>query len=299
MPTHLFADDALASLATTVLAVLAVGILSLFVHDLALTHLKVPYPHEGQIPTIFRAAELFLVLAGMVWFSRLALLRLAGLSPMVAAAFTAVLVAGLYEFLRIIIITTTLAKNGWSGAYYVFSIAIYGPKIAAEAALAFCVALIVRRTGRLHNLLAATFILGVFAEFVLLTGANRLSAWLADDLASFDAENRYNPPYPAGIYAVIYATYTEPTLAAFVMTGLAWPGLRGGLFRRAVTFCFVLLLIHGRIGQFLIESSWVKVASVPLRFAATGQFLLETTVLGLACPVLWHLLVAGNQPPRA
>ncbi len=199
--------------------------------------------------------------------------------------------------LRIVIITTTLANNGWANAYYVLAVAAYGPKIAGEAALAFCAALIVCRTDNPLHLLPAIVVLSGLGVVVLIPGANQLTAWLTSHLASFDAENRYNPPYPVGVYEVIYATYIEPTLAAFIMAGLAWPGLRGGLLRRAATFSFVLLLIHGRIGQFLIESFWVRVPSLPLRFAATGQFLLETTVLGVASPLLWSCLVARTRRP--
>jgi hypothetical protein len=285
-----------ARIATTLVAVVAIGMLSLFVHDLALLHLGIPYPKESPIPTPVRAIELLLVVSGMAWFSRLTQPRLANLPPIAAAALIAALVAALYEFLRIVIITTTLANHGWSHAYYVLAIATYGPKIAAEAALAVCAALIVRRTKNPRHLLAAIILLSALGAFVLIPCATHLSAWLAGHLASFDADNRYNPPYPAGIYAVIYATYIEPTLAAFIMAGLAWPGLRGSLLPRTATFCFVLLLIHGRIGQFLIESIWVQAPSLPLRFAATGQFLLETTILGIASPLLWSRLVAAPRP---
>lgn len=287
----------LARLVLTALAVIAVGLLSLFIHDFALLHLGVPYPQEAPIPIVVRAFELFLVVAGMIWFVRLARLRLTVLSPFRSTALVIVLVAMLDELLRIILITTTLADHGWSHAYYVFAAARYGPKIAVQAVLAAIVVFVARRSGRPHDLLLTAAILAVFGAFLLMPGANAVSAWLTTDLVSFDAENRYNPPYPIGIYTVIYATYIEPTVAAFAMTGLAWPGLRGGLLHRAATFCLVLLLIHGRVGQFVIESFWVEVASVPLRFAATGQFLLETTVLGLACPLLWGLFVADSRRP--
>lgn len=290
--THSTSTGRLAAIAV---AIIAVGMLSLFVHDLALSHLNVPYPREAPIPRTVRGVELMLIVGGMVWFSCLARLRLAGLSALAGAALTAVLVAALNEFLRIVIITTTLANHGWSHAYYVLAIATYGPKIAAQAALAFCAALVVHRTDRLRDYLLTTVILAGLGAFVVIPGAVRASGWLTGHLAAFDADNRYNPPYPPGIYAVIYATYIEPTLAAFAMAGLAWPGLRGSLLQRAATFCLVLLLVHGRIGQFLIESFWVKVDLLPLRFAATGQFLLETIVLGLACPLLWGTLVARNH----
>ncbi len=286
-----------ARLAATALAVLAIGLLSLFVHDFALLHLGVPYPQEAPIPTVVRALELFLVVAGMIWFVRLARFRLAVLSPLRSMALVVLLVVMLNELFRIVLITTTLADHGWSHAYYVFAAARYGPKVAAQAVLAACVVLLARRSRRPRDLLLTAAILAVFGAFLLMPFANTLSAWLTAHLAPFDAENRYNPPYPAEVYAVIYATYIEPTAAAFAMTGVAWPGLRGGLLHRTVTFCLVLLLIHNRIGQFLIESFWVEAASIPLRFAATGQFLLETTVLGLACPLLWGLLIAGARQP--
>ena len=285
----------IARIAATALAVIASGMVSLFVHDFALTHLAIPYPDETPIPLAIRASELFLVVSGMAWFSRLAQLRLAVLSPLGAAALTAGLIVALDELLRIVVITTTLANNGWSHAYYVVAIATHGPKIAVAGALAFCIAWVVRRTDRLRHIVPAIALLSILGAFVLTPGARALTGWLVSHLTALDADNRYNPPYPVGIYAAIYATYIEPTLAAFAMTGLAWPGLRGGLPKRSATFCCVLLLIHGRIGQFLIESFWVKVASVPLRFAATGQFLLETAVLGFACPLLWGLFIARRQ----
>ena len=286
-----------ARLASTALAVVAVGLLSLFVHDFALLHLGIPYPQEAPIPVVVRAVELFLVVAGMTWFVRLARVRLADLSSLRAAALVVVLVAMLDELLRIVLITTTLADHGWSHAYSVFAVARYGPRIAAQAVLAAFVVLVARHAGRPRDLLLTAAILSVLGAFLLMPAANALSAWSTAHLASFDAENRYDPPYPLGIYAVIYATYIEPTLAAFFMTGLAWTGLRGSLLRRAATFCLVLLLVRGRVGQFAIGSLWVEVASVPLRFAATGQFLIETAVLGLACPLLWGLFVTGVRRP--
>jgi hypothetical protein len=287
----------LARLASTGLAVLVMGLLSLFVHDFALLHLNIPYPRETPIPTVVRALEMLLVVLGMIWFVRLASFQLAVLSPLRSGALVVLLVVMLNELFRIVLITTTLANHGWSHAYYVFAVARYGPKIAAQAVLAACVVVVARRRRRPRDWFLTAVILAAVGAFLLLPSANAVSAWSTAHFLPFDAENRYDPPYPASIYAVIYATYIEPTVAAFAMAGVVWPGLRGSLLNRAATFCLVLLLIHNRIGQFVIESFWVEVPSIPLRFAATGQFVVETTVLGLACPLIWGLFVAGTRQP--
>jgi len=90
----------------------------------------------------------------------------------------------------------------------------------------------------------------------------------------------YTDPYPFRTNLIIYATFVEPTLAAFAIVSVCWPALGHGTLRRISVFAALLLLVRGRFFALLVESFWVR-QKLPVAFLAESQFSLETMLLGV------------------
>jgi len=271
---------------------------SLFTHDLALSHLGVPYPHRGPLPLWARAADLLLRLIGMVWLARAAHARLELLGTGRAMLLLITLLAMSSELTRVIVVNDTLAASPPGHPYLVFAIARFAPTILASSLLLALVVPLERvARGRPAMQLAGIVGLSILGTIALLPATATFSSFFQARLSAFDADNLYIPPYPAWVMGVIYATYLEPTLAAYGLLLLAWPPSQGGIGRHVLAFALMLCLLRGRIGMMLVDSWFVALPSLPARFAATGQFLAETAVLGLLTGLIHHLAFPRRPPP--
>jgi hypothetical protein len=100
----------------------------------------------------------------------------------------------------------------------------------------------------------------------------------------------YTDPYPFKINFIIYATFVEPTIAAFAMVSVAWAALGDRTLRRILAFAALLLLVRGRFFALFVESFWVR-QPLPTAFLAESQFFFETLILGLLVALAWSSAV--------
>lgn len=251
---------------------------SLFVHDFMLETLKVPYPKTVDLPTSIRFLNnlvRFFALAGVCVLARP---RCAGMSRVAAALTAGLLLALLNETFRVLLIETAIIQR-WS--YSVFDIA---PKALATLAGGCAVAWIAFGSKERRNAAVGIVLVAAIVTFAIRPGLEALCASLKSSVP--EPIPLFSDPYPTGINVLIYATFIEPTVAAFVMASACWPALRGSRARRILGFAILLLLVRGRFVELFVEAYWVK-QPLPTAFLAESQFFLETLTLGLLVALAW------------
>jgi hypothetical protein len=88
------------------------AVLALGSHDLAIAHLGIPYPHDGDVPAWARYIGQFVRLAAMVCACRLASWYLDRRGILPAAAMFGLLIVFLQETLRAIVVDN-IVTDGW------------------------------------------------------------------------------------------------------------------------------------------------------------------------------------------
>jgi hypothetical protein len=130
----------------------------------------------------------------------------------------------------------------------------------------------------------AIIVIATLEVFAIHPALDALCATLKNSLSA--PTPLYGDPYPLKINILIYATFIEPTIAAFVILSFCWPALGDSPLRRILVFATLLLLVRGRFIGLFVESFWVK-QPLPIAFLAESQFFLETLALGLLVAVAW------------
>lgn len=280
------------------LAMVATGSAGLFVHDFAMTRLNIPYPEQAPPPGWATYLNILVRICGTFILCRLGRNWLRAMAPWRAAALIGALLVMTNETLRLILLEVTTTREGWLHGYILLELAQQFPRPTMWFLSGLAVAFWARRSGNMAWLAAGALIVTALALYAVKPPLDALSAALSAQLQDFDAPQAYAPPFPAKIYVVIYATYLEPSIAAFVMAAMVWPQLNGGKWRKALVFTLLVLAIKGRLIQFFVASFWVKQPPL-IGFLAEGQFFMETAVQALLTGLAWYHLAglfdAGEQ----
>jgi hypothetical protein len=263
-----------------VLAACVIAPASLFVHDYMLTALNVPYPKEMGLPIWASVFGVAVRLAGLVALGGFALPILKRGPHWLVACAIGVIILMLNETLRVIIVETTIVGS-WP-----YAIMDGAPKAIATFLEVSIVAWAFVRGTRWPLLM-------LIIALVAIVGVVFVSPWLNTHFGNWraafgDIRKRYSVPYPPKVMFVIYATFLEATIAAFVIAASCWERLSGGMLRRIATFTLLLLLVRGRVVSLLLFSFWVR-QPLPMAFLAESQFFLETMTLGLLVGTTWGL----------
>jgi len=184
----------------------------------------------------------------------------------------------LNETLRVLLIESAIVGN-W--LYWVFDIA---PRALSWLACGGAVAWFGLGDQKPRNVALAIIVLAALEVFVIHPALDSICVSLKSNLAA--PTPLYTDPYPFKINVLIYGTFIEPTIAAFVIISFCWPALGDSPLRRISAFTALLLLVRGRFIGLLVESFWVK-QPLPTAFLAESQFFLETLTLGLLAGIAW------------
>ena len=184
----------------------------------------------------------------------------------------------LNEAFRVFIIESAILGN-W--LYAAFDIA---PRALSSLVCSCAVAWIALGNQKGRNVAVAVLLIAGLEVFVIHPGLDALCTSFKSSLP--EPMPLYTDPYPFKINLVVYATFIEPTIAAFVMVSMCWTALGESRLRWILAFTALLLLVRGRFIGLFVESFWVK-QSLPVAFLAESQFFLETLVLGLLVALAW------------
>jgi hypothetical protein len=184
----------------------------------------------------------------------------------------------LNEAFRVFIIESAILGD-W--LYAAFDIA---PRVLSSLVCSFAVAWIALGVQKGRNVAVAVLLIAGLEVFVIHPALDALCASFKSSLP--ESMPLYTDPYPFKINLVVYATFIEPTIAAFVMASVCWTALGDSRLCRILAFTALLLLVRGRFIGLFVESFWVK-QPLPVAFLAEGQFFLETMVLGLLVALAW------------
>jgi hypothetical protein len=252
--------------------------ISLFVHDFMLETLKIPYPTTVDLPNAVRFLNDLIRLFALGLICRLSRSKLEIFSRTLAALLVGLIVMMLNETFRVLIIESALVGS-W--LYSVYDIA---PRALSLLVCSSAVAWFGLGDHKHRNVVLVTVVLAALEVFAIHPPLDSICGWLKSSLT--EPTLLYTEPYPFKINAVIYATFIEPTIAAFVIVSFCWPALGGGPLRRTFAFTALLLLVRGRLIALFVESFWVK-QPLPTAFLAESQFFLETLTLGLLVGIAW------------
>jgi hypothetical protein len=272
------------------LSAVLIAPLSLFVHDFMLETLKVPYPTTIDLPMavdVLDAVVRFFALAAMCLLARP---RLQGLSRTSAALCVGLLLIMLNETVRVFLIESAIIGNGW------YSALDNAPRAISWFAGGCAVAWMALGDQRRRNVALVLILIAVLMVLALHPALDALGTSLKHSLP--EPSPLYTDPYPFNINVLIYTTFVEPTIAAFVLVSFCWPALRGRPLSRMLAFAALLLLVRGRVVGLFVESFWVKLP-LPQAFLSESQFFLETLTLGLLVALAWHYAMrAGHGTAR-
>jgi hypothetical protein len=252
--------------------------ISLFVHDFMLETLKVPYPTTVGLPNSVRFLNDLVRLFAFGAICRLSRPKLEGV-PRTTAAFAAgLLVIMLNEVFRVFLIEGAIVGN------WLYSLLDIAPRALSWLACGGAVAWFGLGDKKHRKVALAIIVLAALEVFAIHPALDSICASLKNSVS--EPAPLYTDPYPFKINVLIYATFIEPTIAAFVIASFCWPALGDRPLRRILAFAVLLLLLRGRFIGLLVESFWVK-QPLPTALLAESQFFLETLVLGLLVGIAW------------
>jgi hypothetical protein len=274
------------------LGILAVGLvitafLALGSHDLAIAHLGIPYPNDGDVPPWARYFGQVVRLGAMVYVCRLTSWYLGKRSTVRAAAIFGLLIVLLQETLRVIVVDN-IVSDGWIDLRWVYLLMTRLP----NALLSFycgAIAVVIARKiepDRHVPMLIAIAAASAIGYFGLLPALKAIADLVTAALHLTETPEVHTMPYGIYVYKYIYGMFIEPTISSFALIYLLWPALGGSKPRRIALFVLFMLLMRGRIIATGLFSFWIK-DSWALAFAAEGQFFVETLVLAGLTGLTW------------
>ena len=271
--------------------------LSLGVHDVMLTRLDIPFPDVGAVPAWARYVDRSVRIASLVWLCRIAAPTLRRLPATRSAMLVGLLMVMLHETVRGLAVGFYLTR-GWLDGRWLFTLT---DSLSGALVWFFygVVAAAIARSQRLNTAKRFPAILIVAAIGVLTVQPmlQALAVALEQALSLSEPAEFYVLPYPLHVYTVIYSTFLEPTISAFILAALTWPGLKGSLTRRVLMFVGLLLMIRGRVVTELLFSFWLPLP-LGLAFLSEGQFFLETLVLALLTGAVWAAIQQRTHAPE-
>lgn len=274
------------------LVILAVGLvitafLALGSHDLAIAHLGIPYPSDGDVPPWARFLGQVVRLGAMVYVCRLARWYLDKRSTVLAATIFGLLIVLLQETLRVIVVDN-IVSDGWIDLRWVHLLMNRLPNALLSFYSGAIAVVIARKIGsdRHVRLLIAIAVASAIGYFGLLPALTAVSNLITAALQLTEVPEVHTMPYGIYVYKYIYGMFIEPTISSFVLIYLLWPALNGSKPRRIAIFVFLMLLMRGRVIATGVFSFWIK-DSWALAFAAEGQFFIETLILAALTGLTW------------
>jgi hypothetical protein len=280
-----------------IIAAIIIALLSLGAHDLAISHLGIPFPDESHVPESAKFAGQFVRIAAMVYFCHLASWYLDRKSALTAALTVGAIVVCLHETFRVLIVDNVLVE-GWIGNRWLYMGLQRLPVASLNFFWGVAALLIARRLAgkRLTVIALAVLAATALGYFVVRPAVAGGGDFIVHALRLSAPPELYEPPYTFYIYQFLYGTFIEPAIAMFVIVWLAWPGMQGSPARRIAILAVVTLLMRGRvIGTFLF-SFWIE-QPWGLAIAAEGQFFAETLVLVVLTGLTWRLLTSARPQP--
>ncbi len=274
------------------LVILAVGLvitafLALGSHDLAIAHLGIPYPSDGDVPPWARFLGQVVRLGAMVYVCRLARWYLDKRSTVLAATIFGLLIVLLQETLRVIVVDN-IVSDGWIDLRWVHLLMNRLPNALLSFYSGAIAVVIARKIGsdRHVRLLIAIAVASAIGYFGLLPALTAVSDLITAALQLTEVPEVHTMPYGIYVYKYIYGMFIEPTISSFALIYLLWPALNGSKPRRIAIFVFLMLLMRGRVIATGLFSFWIK-DSWALAFAAEGQFFIETLILAALTGLTW------------
>ncbi|WP_260596778.1 hypothetical protein [Sphingomonas endolithica] len=264
--------------------------LALGSHDLAIAHLGIPYPNDGDAPPWARYVGQVVRLGAMVYVCRLASWYLDRHNIYFAAAFFGLLVVLLQETLRVIVVDN-IVSDGWVDLRWVYLLMTRLPNALLSFYSGAIAVVIARKVGsdRPVAMLLAVVLASAIGYFGLLPVLKFIADLVTAMMHLTETPEVHTMPYGIYVYKYIYGMFIEPTISSFIIIYLLWPVLKGSKFRRVALFVLLMLLMRGRIVATGLFSFWIK-DSWWLAFAAEGQFLVETFVLAALTGVTWAVI---------
>ncbi|WP_322101876.1 hypothetical protein [Paraburkholderia sp. J41] len=272
---------------TLIAGTLVIALLSLGIHDLAISHLGVPYPKEDAVPVWAKYLGQGVRFAATVALCRAASIYFLGRNAFVAAAIMGGLVAGLYESLRVIGIEWVIL-DGWRRLNWVYVLTDRAPASILTFYQRAIATFIARRwrSGWNAPVVIAIAATSAFGYFTLSPGLTIAMSRITSALGVAQPVVLYWPPYDLHVYAYIYGLFIESAIFTVALAAISWTGLGDRLSRCVSMFAFLLLLARGRPVALLAFSYWIP-ARLPVALACEGQFFLETFVLASLSALLW------------
>jgi hypothetical protein len=240
--------------------------------------LKVPYPKAVGLPVWVSLLDALVRLFALAAICRLARPRLQGLSRTSAALSAALLLIMLNETFRVFFIESAIVGS------VSYSALDNAPRALSWFAAGAGVAWLGLGNQKPRNATLAIVLIAALMVIAIHPALDVVFAALKTTLP--EPTPLYSGPYPFKIDLLIFTTFIEPTVSAFVMASSCWSELRGSAFRRTLAFTALLLLVRGRYTALLVESFWVR-QPLPTAFLAESQFFLETLTLGLLVALAW------------
>lgn len=265
--------------------------LALGSHDLAIAHLGIPYPNEGDVPAWAKYVGQVVRLGAMVYACTLARWYLDKRSTIVAAATFGLLILFLQETLRVIVVDN-IVSDGWVDLRWVYLLMTRLPNALLSFYSGAIAVVIARKVGsnRPLPLIAAIVIASAIGYFGLLPMLKSIAGLITATLRLSEAPEVHTMPYGIYVYKYIYGMFIEPTISSFILFYLLWPALDGSKTRRIALFIVLMLLMRGRVVATALFSFWIK-DDWAMAFAAEGQFFVETFLLAALTGITWATIM--------
>lgn len=268
-------------------AAIPIGFLALGAHDLALTKLGVPYPHEAAVPVVVRLIGQAVRIFALAALCRCASAFLGQRGAVAAALIVGVVNAALGETVRLIVINDQIYGGEW-GDSLLFSLTDQLPSGMTAFYQGVAAALIARFSRRLASpeAVIATALAAGAGLFVVAPLFKAVMAAVAHAAHVQQPKQVYGMPFGFHMYKYIYATFLEPTLASLFLAFMVWPGLSGGRLRRVGAYTLLMLLARGRLFAIVVNALWLKYPW-PVAVVAEGQFFVETLLMASLTGLAW------------
>lgn len=274
-----------------VLGVSVTAFLALGSHDLAIAHLGIPYPNDGEVPAWARYVGQVVRLGAMVYTCHLARWYLDERSTPLAAAIFGLLIILLQETFRVIVVDNVVS-DGWVDLRWVYLLMTRLPNALLSFYMGAIAVIIARKVDPMRpmSILLAVLISSAIGHFGLLPFLTACANAVGAALQLTAPPEVHQMPYGIYVYKYIYGMFIEPTIASFVLVYLMWPSLPGSKIRRITLFVLLVLLMRGRVVATGLFSFWIK-DSAAMAFAAEGQFFVETFVLAALTGLTWAAII--------
>ncbi|CDK29626.1 unnamed protein product [Kuraishia capsulata CBS 1993] len=266
-----------------------IAILSLGAHDMAISHMGVPYPFENHVPLLAQIVGQIIRIGSMTYACHLASWYLDQFSMPIAVAIFGLLIVMLQGTLRDFVVTCVVTDGMLNGSW-LFTLITLLPRMLNNF-FNGAIAVTISRSTLSQPWVVAAAVVGVatFGRLVFLPILLKAADWIVDVLNLTEPPEVYLPPYDFHVYMYIYGTFIEPTISSFGLVYLIWPGLKGSSNRHVLAFTVLILLIRGRVVALGLFSFWIQEPWV-MAFAAEGQFFAEDLIMAGFTGLTWKYL---------